>query len=62
MTKKLEEYTDKELEKSIEVHETQIAEDNKTKFKNKDLIDAIKIKEDFLKKLHEEHNRRRGIK
>jgi hypothetical protein len=59
MTDKLEEYTDKELEKSIKVHETQIAEDNKTKFKNKDLIDAIKMKEDFLKKLYEERDRRR---
>jgi hypothetical protein len=59
MVKPLEEYTDKELEKSIKVHETQIAEDKKTKFKNEDLMDAIKTKEDFLKKLHEERDRRR---
>jgi hypothetical protein len=60
--KKIEEYTDKELEKSIKVHETEIAKDRRTKFKNKDLIDGLKAKEDFWKQLNAELDRRRGKK
>jgi hypothetical protein len=44
------------------VHETEIARDKQTKFKNKDLLDGKVAKEDFLKKLYEERERRRGKK
>ena len=40
------------------MHESEIAKDRQTKFKNKDLMDAIKMKENFLKKLYEERDRR----
>ena len=60
MTDNLEEYTDKELEKSIKVHERQIAKDKQTKFTNKGLLDAIAAKENFLKQLYAERDRRRA--
>ena len=62
MAKTLAEYTDKELEKSIEVHETEIAKDKQTKIPTKDLLDGIKAKESFLKQLYAERDRRRDKK
>jgi hypothetical protein len=58
MATKLEEYTDKELDKSIEVHKTEIDKDKQVKKPNKDHIDGIKAKESFLKQLYAERNRR----
>jgi len=58
MTDKLENYTDEELEKSIKVHEIEIAKDRQTKFVNKGLLDAIAAKESFLKQLYAERERR----
>jgi len=62
MAIKLEEYTDKELENSIKVHETEINKDKQTKSPNKDMIDGIKAKESFLMQLYAERDRRRNKK
>jgi hypothetical protein len=62
VTKSIEEYTDKELEKSIKLHETEIEKDRKTKYPNKDLRNGIERKEEFLKKLYEERDRRKKSK
>jgi hypothetical protein len=62
VTKSIEEYTDKELEKSIKLHETEIEKDRKTKYPNKDLRNGIMRKEEFLKKLYEERDRRKKSK
>jgi hypothetical protein len=59
VTKSIEEYTDKELEKSIKLHETEIEKDRKTKYPNKDLRNGIVRKEEFLKKLYKELGRRK---
>jgi len=39
--KPLEEYTDKELEKSIKLHESEIEKDKKTKHLTKEVIKSI---------------------
>lgn len=56
----MENYTDEELEKSIKVHEIEIAKDRQTIFINKGLLDAIAAKESFLKQLYAELERRRA--
>jgi 23S rRNA pseudoU1915 N3-methylase RlmH len=63
VTKSLEEYSDKELEKAIKLHETEIKKDKETKCSDtdskKELMKGTKRKEEFLKKLYEERDRRR---
>ena len=55
MTDKPEEYTNKELEKGIKLHEELIAFYKQVKF-NQEI--PCKALEDFLKKLYEEKGRR----
>ena len=55
MTNKIEEYTDKELEKGIKLHEELIAFYKQVKF-NQEI--PYKTLEEFLKKLYEERGRR----
>jgi hypothetical protein len=67
MVKTLEEYTDKELEEKIQEWDTEIrneksAINNKQDERNKNLIEVIKKKEDFLKQLYAERKRRRDKK
>jgi len=60
--KSIEEYTDKELEKSIKLHESSIKKDKEIKYLNKEQmkqqIKATEIKEKFLRKLYKERERR----
>jgi hypothetical protein len=58
MTKPIEEYTDKELQKAIEMHEVSIRKDKETKHPNEELIKGTAKKEAWLKKLYEERTRR----
>lgn len=62
MKKPIEEYTNEELRKSIKLHETEIEKDRKTKYPNKDLRNGIEKKEEFLKKLYKECDRREKSK
>ena len=58
MPKEIKDYTDKELENSIKVHECEIEKDGKTKVPNEELIKGTRKKEKFLERLYEERNRR----
>jgi hypothetical protein len=67
MVKPLEKYTDKELDEKIREWEKEIREEksvtnSEQDERNKNLIEVIKKKEDFLKQLLAERERRRGKK
>ena len=47
MKKPIEEYTNEELQKSIDLHETEIEKDRKTEHPNRDLRNGIEKKEEF---------------
>ena len=63
MPKPIKEYTDKELEKAIKVHETEIRKDKETKCSDEDskreLAKGIKMKQEHLQKLYAERDERR---
>jgi hypothetical protein len=63
MPKPIKEYTDKELEKAIKVHETEIRKDKETKCSNeeskKELAKGTKRKQEHLQKLYSERDERR---
>jgi hypothetical protein len=59
--KPLEEYTDEELDRSIKVHESEIAKDEQTMYPNDGLKAAINMKKEWLQRLYKERERRRAM-
>jgi hypothetical protein len=63
MPKPIKEYTDKELEKAIKVHECEIRKEKETKCSDKEskreLAKAMKMKQEHLLKLYAERDERR---
>ena len=63
MPKPITEYTDKELEKAIKVHETEIRKDKETTCSDekskKELAKGTKMKQERLQKLYAERDGRR---
>ena len=63
MPKPIKEYTDKELEKAIKVHEIEIRKDKETKCSDeeskKELAKGTKMKQEHLQKLYSERDERR---
>jgi len=62
MPKAIKKCTDKELEKAIKVHETEIRKDKETKYSGdskRELAKGTRKKEEHLQKLYAEHDERR---